>query len=384
MTNRSEVLCLDLNGLYDGNDGSFRSEADYLSSGGSGPASKANQDASIGLDPTDADIIWAFNLCDELGSFPHQISMSSPVSDGRYLYLNVPNGVDWSHKVIPSPSTPQVVKLTLETGELAGESLTSMDQDIVHASRSSVGLIESNSGPQVLVAGGDGNLRSFHSTAKPDREGFLVFPQLFHIDCLPNDLRFGPDGKKLIFRGSSASSEEGPLEIIAPPVYAGGMVFVNLGNPVNRAHGRRVGGGVLTCFAINDEGAQVVWRNREVGPSQSTVSVTSDCVFLGDEFGSVFCIDLRTGETIWKLRIANATNAHTLVNEGTLYVTSSTDIVILPASREADQDSDGFISSSELTRATRVSPWLDLSTAPIAANGTLYITSQSRLFAFSR
>jgi PQQ-like domain len=58
VTNRCEVICLDVKGLSDGNDGPFRDEAKYVAGPGEPP---------IEVRPGDADIIWVFDMRDELG-----------------------------------------------------------------------------------------------------------------------------------------------------------------------------------------------------------------------------------------------------------------------------------------------------------------------------
>ena len=64
-TSRCEIVCLDVNGLANGNDGTFKDEAQYVV----GPGKPK---ATVG--PKDADIIWRYDMMDELGVFPHNAS----------------------------------------------------------------------------------------------------------------------------------------------------------------------------------------------------------------------------------------------------------------------------------------------------------------------
>ena len=68
VTSRCEVLCLDIEGMANGNDGPFKDEAQYVV----GPGKPK---AKIG--PKDADIIWRYDMMDELGVFPHNASNCS-------------------------------------------------------------------------------------------------------------------------------------------------------------------------------------------------------------------------------------------------------------------------------------------------------------------
>src|ERR1051325_10360003 len=68
VTSRCEVICLDTEGLKNGNDGDFKDEAQYIA----GPG-KAKEE----LTDIDADIIWKYDMMDELGVFPHNASNCS-------------------------------------------------------------------------------------------------------------------------------------------------------------------------------------------------------------------------------------------------------------------------------------------------------------------
>src|SRR6267142_3203977 len=61
VTSRCEVMCLDINGMANGNDGPFKDEAKYM------VTDTGNPPAKIG--PKDADIIWKYDMIDELGVF---------------------------------------------------------------------------------------------------------------------------------------------------------------------------------------------------------------------------------------------------------------------------------------------------------------------------
>ena len=94
VTNRCEVLCLDANGLADGNQGPFMEEAQYKAGPGQPPAP---------LGPMDADIIWRFDLREELGVFPHNANACSILVVGNKLITATANGVDNGHTTVPAP-----------------------------------------------------------------------------------------------------------------------------------------------------------------------------------------------------------------------------------------------------------------------------------------
>ena len=129
VTNRCEVVCLDINGLADGNDGPFKDEAAYV-------RPKGLKDE---LNPKlDADILWMYDMRDELGVFPHNVTSSSPVIVGDNVYVATSNGVDWSHTNIPSPLSPSWVALDKNSGDLVGEDGSGASQNALHAAWSSL------------------------------------------------------------------------------------------------------------------------------------------------------------------------------------------------------------------------------------------------------
>ncbi len=94
VTSRCEVMCLDINGLADGNQG-MQTESEYV------VKDTGNPPGALG--PTDADIIWVYDMIDELGVFPHNASNSSPLIVGDLVYVCTSNGQDWTHVNVPSP-----------------------------------------------------------------------------------------------------------------------------------------------------------------------------------------------------------------------------------------------------------------------------------------
>src|ERR1051325_7323049 len=102
VTNRCEVMCLDTKGFRDNeNNGPYKEEK--LTG------------------KNDPDIIWKFDMMEEVGSQPHNMSNCSPVSYGDLLFINTSNGQDESHVNIPSPKAPNLIALNKKTGKLVWE-----------------------------------------------------------------------------------------------------------------------------------------------------------------------------------------------------------------------------------------------------------------------
>ena len=79
--------------------------------------------------PKDADVIWAFDMMEEVGSYPHNLANSSPVIFGDLIFVSTSNGQDESHVNIPSPKAPSIIALNKNTGKLVWEDNSVGGQD---------------------------------------------------------------------------------------------------------------------------------------------------------------------------------------------------------------------------------------------------------------
>src|SRR5437773_1135974 len=175
--NRGAVLCLDANGMADGNDGPFRDEAAYMTP--STPAGTQRQ--QVGGDthpenlrpppdgklvqpgPLDADIIWKFDLASEAGIWPHDAAHSSILIRGDHLYLNTGSGVDNTHKRIRAPDAPSLVVLDKHTGHLVARDDEHIAPNIFHCTWSSPSLASVNGDALVFFAAGNGIVYAFNA-----------------------------------------------------------------------------------------------------------------------------------------------------------------------------------------------------------------------------
>jgi outer membrane protein assembly factor BamB len=112
VTNRCEVICIDLNGQANGNDGPFTDEAQYQAGKKIRPFPSTK---------TDGDIIWRYDLRDELGVNPLHMTSSSVLLVGDKLYVTTSNGKDWTAIHTPSPNSPALICLDKKTGKLLAQ-----------------------------------------------------------------------------------------------------------------------------------------------------------------------------------------------------------------------------------------------------------------------
>ncbi len=418
VTNRGEVVCLDMNGLADGNDGPFQDEQKYYGAGLSGIAkardvtvdgetrtlSDANAtlvesltkqiegglegDALKGaigrrkgafaegapkIDETYADILWVFDMRDAdngVGAFPHNVSSCSPLIHGDILYTSTSNGVDWSHTNIPGEFIPGLIALDKNTGKLLGEEISGVSERVLHASWSSPAVGKAK-GEDVLVwGGGDGFAYGFDPVPVMDEdEGIPILKERWRYDGNPVHFRQKPDGTPIKY-----ATFKGPNDIIGTTVIHEGLVYFAIGQ--DPEHGDGVG--MLSCVdasATGDLSGKAVWTyeygdGSGIGRSISTPSITDDGLVICAEYdGDIHCVDAKTGEQYWVHETGSRVWSSTLVADGKVYLgTEDGEVVILSATKEKKH-----LGTIELHAP--------IYSSAVVANDTVYIASQTHLYA---
>ena len=138
-SNRGEVMAVDLDGFRDGNNDGPVTDEKFTSE-------------------KDADVLWRFDMMEEVGAFPHNMSNASPVSHGDLIFVNTSNGQDESHVNVPSPKAPAIIAINKTTGKLAWED-NPVEDRILHGQWSSPAVATIGDTVQVIVGQGDGWVR---------------------------------------------------------------------------------------------------------------------------------------------------------------------------------------------------------------------------------
>lgn len=361
VTNRCEVLCLDLYGMEDGNDGPFQDEAKYIKGGLDG----LDKVEAVEIGKTDADIVWGYDMRTELGVFPHNITSSSIVIVGDKLFVSTSNGVDWSHLNIPAPQAPSMIALDKNTGELLGEESSGISKATLHCNWSSPGYAEIAGVKTVVFGGGDGLCYGFGLDTERDSEGFDILKELWKVDCCPKEYRFDEKGEPIKY-----ATYPGPSEIISSPVVYDNKVYVAIGQ--DPEHGEGVG--CITCIdpAKGTGDAAIVWQFKEIGRSISTPSVVDGLVYISDYAGKIFCLDAATGEKYWEHDTLSHIWGSTFVVDGKVMVGNEDgELVILATGKE----------KKEITTIEFPTP---IFATPLVANGVLYVMTETHLYAFQQ
>ncbi|MEC5127604.1 PQQ-binding-like beta-propeller repeat protein [Verrucomicrobiales bacterium BCK34] len=364
VTNRGEIICLDVYGMSDGNDGPFQDEAKYQNGGleGLDTAEPAT------LDDKAADIVWGYNMRSELGVFPHNITSSSVTVSDKYVFASTSNGVDWSHINVPAPFSPCFIALDKETGELVAEEASGIGERTMHCNWSSPAFSADIAGePTVVFGAGDGFTYGFHANQfdeeKDGDETFNLLQELWKVDCCPKEYRFDEAGEPIKY-----ATYPGPSEIISSPVTYNGKVYSAIGQ--DPEHGEGVG--AVTCIDPTKGNGQdaIVWQFKEIGRTISTPSIADGFVYIADYSGRLFCLDAETGEKYWEHDTLSHIWGSTLVVDGKVLLGNEDgELVILKAGKEYE----------ELNIVEYPQP---IYSTPIVANGTLYIMTQTHLYAY--
>lgn len=365
VTNRCEIICVDLMGMADGNDGPFKDEAKYLAGG----LEKVDSIDPLPINEEFADIVWGYDMRTELGVFPHNITSSTVTITDKYIFVATSNGVDWSHINIPNPQAPSFVAVDKKTGKLAAEEAEGISEHIMHCNWSSSSYGVLNGKETVVFGGGDGIVYGFDAnefvTEKDGDEEFHLMEALWKVDVCPKEYRFDKEGNPIKY-----ATYPGPSETIGSPVIYNGKVYVAIGQ--DPEHGEGIG--AFTCIDPTKGTGQdaIVWQFKEISRSISTPSVVDGLVYIADYSGRVFCLDAETGEKYWMHDTLSHIWSSTLYVDGKVLIGNEDgELVILKAGKELE----------ELGSIEFPSP---IYSSCAVANGTLYVMTQSHLYAFGK
>jgi len=356
VTNRAEVLCLDLDGQADGNDGPFRDEGRQMVLPGEDP---------VDVTAIDADIVWKFNMPEQIGMHPHDAAHSPILIHGPYLYLNTGNGVDNTHRAILAPDAPSLIVLDKATGRLVGQDGERIAPQIFHCTWSSPALGVVDGKPQIVFGGGDGICYGFAALDPAEIPAQVkILDRIWRFDG-------DPSAPKQNVHDYLRNRRESPSNIKGMPVFHDGRVYVALGGDIwwgkNEAW--------LQCFDATKAGDLTaegpIWSYPLVRHCCSTPAIYDGMVFIADCGGMVHCLDAQTGKPYWTHETKGEIWGSTLVADGKVYIgTRRGDFWILAADRQLR-----VLGSAEFD--TQVCG------TPVAANGVLYVATLENLYAIS-
>ena len=353
VTNRNEVVCLDLHGLANGNDGPYRDEARRMV-----PADKA----PLPLKNTDADVIWLYDIPAEIGVFPHDSAHCSILILGQFLYINTNSGLTGTHKDVRTPEGPSLIVLDKATGRLVARDDENIGPNIIHSTWSSPAVGQVNDQTRVFFCGGDGVCYAFEPVPSVPADGIAKLQRLWRFDCDPT----APKENVQQYNGNRQVS---PSNIKSMPVFHNDRLYVTVGGDI--WWGKRLAW--LQCIDATRTGDTTddgpIWAFPMQTHCCSTPAIWNGMAFVADCDGNVHCVDIETGKAHWTHKCDGEIWASTLVADGKVYIgTRRRDFWVLAADKD-----------KKVLHSVRLdSP---MTGSPMAANGVLYIATMKSLYA---
>jgi len=362
ITPRCEALCLDPEGMANGNDGTFQDEAAYVAEGPEqGPVAPGLQDA---------DILWRYSMLDELGVFPRGAGGGSILAVGNVLYAPTGNGVDWTDVNVPAPKAPSLIALDGRTGALLGTDEAGIGERVFRSQGSSAAAGVFHGRQLIFFGGGDGWLYTLDGQPAREKQKSLL-KVVWKADCNPSAYRSRSG------RGLKYGDADGPSEIRAAPTLFKNRVYAVTGQEPDRGEGV----GRLVCFNANTRRTgdtakrALYWDYRGIGRSLSSVAVDpgQNLAFAADHGGVIHCLHARTGELQWTHDTRSHIRSSPLVTDGRVWIGDEAGNLWVMAARREKR----VLGRINLGAPIHSTPFL-------GEDGVVYAAAQTRLYALVR
>jgi outer membrane protein assembly factor BamB len=350
--------------------------------------------------------VWKLDMIKNLGVFPHNLSVCSPIITGDDVWIVTANGVDENHINVPAPKAPSFIRINKNNGQVTWtdnsptvqltevkqvgkglgffKSLVNAGKLIQHGQWSNPAYAVVNNKPQVVFPGGDGWIYSFDASS-----GKLIWK----FDCNPKDSAYELAGK-----GTRN-------DFIATPVIYKNRVYIGVGQDPEH----ETGVGHLWCIDMTKEGdvspelvtddsvwppktkpnpnSAMVWhyggaipekergklgRNYYFGRTMSTCAIKDDIVYAAELSGWLHVLDANTGKVHYSYDTGNMTWSSPYWLDGKVYLGNDDGIVTVFKHGKTEE----VLEQIEMPGRVRATP--------VAANGVLYVMTENRLFAIAK
>ena len=326
VSNRGELMAVDLDGFRDKtNDGAVKDE-------------KLQRE-------TDADVIWRYDMMEELGVQQHNMANSSPVVFENLIFVSTSNGQDESHVNVPSPKAPAIIAVDKTTGKLVWDD-NPVGEKVLHGQWSSPAVGTIGGVAQVVLGQGDGWVRGYE--AKTGK-------RLWEFDLNPKDSVW-PKTRN---------------EVISTAVIHENVVYI--ANGQDPEHGE--GTGHLYAIDATKRGditeSGRIWHYTDIRRSISTGALYNGILFYSDFSGFLHAVDAKTGKQIWKHDMFAAIWGSPMVIDGKVYL--------------GDEDGDVAVLNADKTMKLLAENNMGSSVygTPVPANGTMFIVNRNQLYALA-
>jgi outer membrane protein assembly factor BamB len=347
---------------------------------------------------------WKLDMIGQLGVFPHNLAVCSPLIVGDTLFVITANGVDEDHINIPRPDAPSFLAIDKKTGNVLWKDnsptqalvqarqsgakvniskLVNEGKLLMHGQWSNPVYAEPNGKPMIIFPGGDGWIRGYEP-----KNGEL----LWKFDCNPKNSKYklGP--------GATRS------DFVSTPVVWQNKLYIGVGQDPEH----KKGVGHLWCIDITktpknkdkdltpknnnfdpkasvNKDSGLIWhyggkapedydRNYLFGRTMSTCAVHDGLCYAADYDGYIYCLDANTGEKYWEDKLGADTWSSPYWVDGKIYIGTENGSMRIYQHGKAKKLINTISTGAEAIRAT-----------PVAVGGVLYMMTENptKLWAIS-
>lgn len=324
---------------------------------------------------------WTLDLVGELKVYPCYLAICSPLVVGDLVYVVTANGTDPTTHKLPEPAAPSFVAVHKKTGKVAWQSSLPGDK-IMEGQWGNPVAATVGGVVQVIFPGGDGWLYALEA-----EKGDL----LWKFDCNP---------KKSVFKAGGRGDR---AYLVATPVVHENRLYIGTGEnpddgpgpghlwciditktPTNKDKDLSPVGDSFDPKAPANKDSGLVWHyggpilpkpddGREIvfGRTISTVAVHDGLVYAAELEGYLHCLDAKTGQKYWDYDLKDSTWNSAFYADGRVFL--GTD----------GGDLFAFAAGKEKKEPLKINMDQSLKVPPIAADGVLYLTNGTTLFAIA-
>lgn len=364
------VLCLDINGLTDGNQGmTEQEELEFYRTLRGQPLAKP--DSVTTLPKLAGDILWMHPLWQYDVQFEDAASCT-PLLIGDQLWISTSSKTGIERHSEDGP--PKIVVLDKNTGKLLARDRLPTPY-VFHGEWSSPSLMEIDGKKIVIFPDGHGLMHGL-GMIEPAEDGSVVdIPTLWTVDLNPKEYRYTEDGKEICYtedkrlfqryptgypddterwEGLRTRNEHrltGPCETIGRPVIVDNRIYVGLGRDCYYTN-TQDGMGRYMCWEVTDPSKEpnLQWETFDVKRTQCTASVKDGLVFIADMAGFLHCLDADTGESIWQEELGKKVILKSqMIADGKVYVAEGRTMFVFEESRSKTKISESKLDKEPST-----------------------------------
>ena len=321
-TGRGEILCLDINGLANGNSGPYTDEAFLYTHRGTDRGRVVNRNMDVlPLAKTDADIIWRYDAFGELKAMPHDTNNCDIIYYDGLLVVNTGNAPDVSHRRVITPEAPALIIMDAELGIPLARDNFNIGSDISHGQWCSPAFGKVDGKNMIFYGGGNGVL---HAVEAPSRAALWR--------------QYEANGRRLVqleaewkFQGDPRVHQPGGVvpsfvmgvgspsyTCLPPPLLDNeGRIFMLFGHDAwNGAKPFR-----SWLAGIDARSGSLLWGTDNIEDGAvAPLAMADGLLYMADRRGNFYCFEPATGKVHWKLQLRGDIWARPLLADGKIYV----------------------------------------------------------------